>query len=93
MEDQMFTPQELECFFNESLQLLEDLNRKSNHDQAEDYLFTLKERLDLAISSLFSIKEELLMCDLKLELLIGNFRIYAEELQREILSLDRDIAI
>lgn len=55
MEDQMLTPQELEWFFNESLQLLEDLNNKSNHSQEEDYLFVLKERLDLAISSLFSI--------------------------------------
>ena len=93
MEDQMLTPQELEWFFNESLQLLEDLNNKSNHGQEEDYLFILKERLDLAISSLFSIKEVLPISNLKLESLIGNFRIYSEELQREILNLDIGIAI
>ena len=88
MEDEIPTSQDLELFFNETLQLLEDLNNRVNQD-----LFTLKERIDLATGSLCSIKEELPLSKSKLEPLIENLRIYSEELHRETLNLDRDIAI
>jgi len=82
---------EIQSFFGELLELSNALeNRDINN---ELHLFELQERLDKAISCLNLINEQLPLTRAKIMPLSYQFRIFSEEIRREILHVEPNLGI